>query len=134
MNMLKRIEVVAALIRDGDKILVTQRGYGEYKDFWEFPGGKIEPGETPEAALKREIKEELATEIDVNEYVGTVDYDYPDFHITLLLYLCSMVSGNLELLEHESAKWLLASELDTVSWLPADLEIIPKLKSLLALN
>ncbi len=134
MNMLKRIEVVAALIRDGDKIFATQRGYGEYKDFWEFPGGKIEPGETPEVALKREIKEELATEIDVNEYVGTVDYDYPDFHITLLLYLCSMVSGNLELLEHESAKWLLASELDTVSWLPADLEIIPKLKSLLALN
>ncbi len=134
MNMLKRIEVVAALIRDGDKIFVTQRGYGEYKDFWEFPGGKIEPGETPEAALRREIKEELATEIDVNEYVGTVDYDYPDFHITLLLYLCSMVSGSLELLEHESAKWLLASELDTVSWLPADLEIIPKLKSLLALN
>lgn len=134
MNMLKRIEVVAALIRKGDKILATQRGYGEYKDFWEFPGGKIEHGETPEVALKREIKEELATEIDVNEYVGTVDYDYPDFHITLLLYLCSMVSGNLELLEHESAKWLLASELDTVSWLPADLEIIPKLKSLLALN
>ena len=134
MNMLKRIEVVAALIRDGDKIFATQRGYGEYKDFWEFPGGKIEPGETPEVALKREIKEELATEIDVNEYVGTVDYDYPDFHITLLLYLCSMVSGNLELLEHESAKWLLASELDSVSWLPADLEIIPKLKSLLALN
>ena len=134
MNMLKRIEVVAALIRDGDKIFATQRGYGEYKDFWEFPGGKIEHGETPEAALKREIKEELATEIDVNEYVGTVDYDYPDFLITLLLYLCSMVSGNLELLEHESAKWLLASELDTVSWLPADLEIIPKLKSLLALN
>ncbi len=134
MNMLKRIEVVAALIRDGDKIFATQRGYGEYKDFWEFPGGKIEPGETPEVALKREIKEELATEIDVNEYVGTVDYDYPDFHITLLLYLCSMVSGSLELLEHESAKWLLASELDTVSWLPADLEIIPKLKSLLALN
>ncbi|MDY6378506.1 MAG: (deoxy)nucleoside triphosphate pyrophosphohydrolase [Bacteroidales bacterium] len=132
--MLKRIEVVAALIREGDKILATQRGYGEYKDFWEFPGGKIEPGETPEAALKREIKEELATEIDVNEYVGTVDYDYPDFHITLLLYLCSMVSGSLELLEHESAKWLLASELDTVGWLPADLEIIPKLKSLLALN
>ena len=132
--MLKRIEVVAALIRKGDKILATQRGYGEYKDFWEFPGGKIEHGETPEVALKREIKEELATEIDVNEYVGTVDYDYPDFHITLLLYLCSMVSGNLELLEHESAKWLLASELDTVSWLPADLEIIPKLKSLLALN
>ncbi|MCI5718821.1 MAG: (deoxy)nucleoside triphosphate pyrophosphohydrolase [Bacteroidales bacterium] len=131
---MKRIEVVAALIRDGDKIFATQRGYGEYKDFWEFPGGKIEPGETPEAALKREIKEELATEIDVNEYVGTVDYDYPDFHITLLLYLCSMVSGSLELLEHESAKWLLASELDTVSWLPADLEIIPKLKSLLALN
>ena len=126
--MLKRIEVVAALIRDGDKIFATQRGYGEYKDFWEFPGGKIEPGETPEAALKREIKEELATEIDVNEYVGTVDYDYPDFHITLLLYLCSMVSGSLELLEHESANWLLASELDTVSWLPADLEIIPKLK------
>ena len=134
MNMLKRIEVVAALIREGDKILATQRGYGEYKDFWEFPGGKIEHGETPEAALKREIKEELATEIDVNEYVGTVDYDYPDFHITLLLYLCSMVSGSLELLEHESAKWLLASELDTVSWLPADLEIIPKLKSLLAMN
>jgi 8-oxo-dGTP diphosphatase len=134
MKMLRRIEVVAALIREGDKILATQRGYGEYKDFWEFPGGKIEPGETPEAALKREIKEELATEIEINEYVGTVDYDYPDFHITLLLYLCTMVSGNLELLEHESAKWLLASELDSVSWLPADLEIIPKLKSLLALN
>ncbi|MCI2109178.1 MAG: (deoxy)nucleoside triphosphate pyrophosphohydrolase [Bacteroidales bacterium] len=134
MKMLRRIEVVAALIREGDKILATQRGYGEYKDFWEFPGGKIEPGETPEAALKREIKEELATEIEINEYVGTVDYDYPDFHITLLLYLCTMVSGNLELLEHESAKWLLASELDSVSWLPADLEIIPKLKSLLALS
>ena len=134
MKMLRSIEVVAALIREGDKILAAQRGYGEYKDFWEFPGGKIEPGETPEAALKREIKEELATEIEINEYVGTVDYDYPDFHITLLLYLCTMVSGNLELLEHESAKWLLASELDSVSWLPADLEIIPKLKSLLALN
>lgn len=134
MNMLKHIEVVAAVIRKDDRIFATQRGYGEFKDFWEFPGGKIEAGETHEVALKREIEEELATEIAVNEYVGTVNYDYPDFHITLYFYLCSLVSGNLQLLEHESAKWLLASELDSVRWLPADLEIIPKLKSRLALK
>jgi 8-oxo-dGTP diphosphatase len=128
MSMLKRVEVVAAVIRNGDRIFATQRGYGKFKDYWEFPGGKIEPGETPEAALKREIEEELATEVEVNEYVGTVDYDYPDFHITLHFYNCKVLSGNLELLEHESAKWLPAAQLDTVNWLPADYEILPKIK------
>ena len=106
MNERKHIEVVAAIIvRDG-RIFATQRGYGEWKDWWEFPGGKIEPGESPEDALKREIREELATEIEVDELLTTVEYDYPKFHLTMHCYLCTIISGDLTLLEHEDARWL----------------------------
>ena len=126
---MKHINVVAAIVRDGDRIFATQRGYGEYKDYWEFPGGKIEEGETPEAALKREIMEELDTEIDVGPFLCTVDYDYPAFHITLHCYFCSVISGSLTLKEHESARWLSPSDLDTVNWLPADLEVIKTVRN-----
>ena len=124
---LKRIEVVAAIIRKGDKIFATQRGYGDFKDWWEFPGGKMEPGETPEDALKREIREELSTEISVDEFICTVDYDYPKFHLTMHCYLCSLLSEALHLNEHEAAKWLAKDELGSVQWLPADLEVVEKL-------
>lgn len=124
---LKRIEVVAAIIRKGDKIFATQRGYGDFKDWWEFPGGKMEPGETPEDALKREIQEELSTEISVDEFICTVDYDYPQFHLTMHCYLCSLLSEALHLNEHEAAKWLAKDELGSVKWLPADLEVVEKL-------
>ena len=111
----KRIEVVAAVIHDGGRILATQRGYGEFKDKWEFPGGKMEAGESREEALRREIREELCT----------VEYDYPAFHLTMHCYLCSVVSGTLVLKEHESARWLPAEALESVDWLPADLQILP---------
>ncbi len=127
---MKSIEVVAAIIRDGDKIFATQRGYGEFKDGWEFPGGKIEVGETREEALKREIREELETDINVNEYLQTVEYDYPNFHLTMHCYLCNVLSGNLNLLEHKAARWLLKEELEEVEWLPADLELINTLKNI----
>ena len=120
----KQIEVVAAIIRKGDKIFATQRGYGEWKDWWEFPGGKMESGETPEEALKREIREELSTEISVDELLCTVEYDYPQFHITLHCYLCSLLTEALHLNEHEAARWLSKDELDSVEWLPADLEVV----------
>lgn len=124
MNELKHINVVAAIIiRDG-KLFATQRGYGEWKDWWEFPGGKVETEETTEDALKREIREELAAEIEVGELLTTVEYDYPKFHLTMHCYLCSIVSGQLSLLEHEDARWLAMDELDSVKWLPADLEIL----------
>lgn len=123
---MKSIEVVAAVIRKDDKIFATQRGYGDFKDMWEFPGGKMEPGETREAALVREIKEELATEILVDTFVCTVDFDYPKFHLTMHVFLCSIKSGRLELLEHESARWLSRNEVKSVQWLPADLEIVEK--------
>lgn len=123
---MKSIEVVAAVIRKDDKIFATQRGYGDFKDMWEFPGGKMEPGETREAALVREIKEELATEISVDTFVCTVDFDYPKFHLTMHVFLCSIKSGRLELLEHESARWLSRNEVKSVQWLPADLEIVEK--------
>lgn len=125
---MKRIEVVAAIIIDGEKIFATQRGYGEFKDGWEFPGGKIEQGETPKQALVREIKEELDTEIEVGELVDTVEYDYPQFHLTMHCFLCTIKSGDLVLKEHEAAKWLTSEELDSVDWLPADLGLIGKLK------
>ena len=128
--MLKQIEVVAAIIRKGDKIFATQRGYGEWKDWWEFPGGKMEVGETPEEALKREIREELSTEINVDELLCTVEYDYPKFHLTLHCYLCSLLKGALHLNEHEAAKWLTKDELDSVKWLPADLEVVEKMKQI----
>ena len=117
---MNRIEVVAAIIRKGDKIFATQRGYGEWKDWWEFPGGKMEAGETPEEALKREIREELSTEISVEEFLCTVEYDYPKFHLTMHCFLCSIESGSLTLKEHEAARWLSRNQFDSVDWLPAD--------------
>ena len=126
---MKRIEVVAAIIRKERKIFATQRGYGEWKDWWEFPGGKMEPGETPEEALKREIREELSTEIRVDELLCTVEYDYPKFHLTLHCYLCSLVTEALHLNEHEAARWLANDELDSVKWLPADREVIEKMRN-----
>ena len=124
---MKHIEVVAAIIRKEDKVFATQRGYGEWKDWWEFPGGKMEPGELPQDALKREIREELSTEINVNEYLCTVEYDYPKFHLKMLCYLCSLLTDALHLNEHEAARWLAKGELDSVNWLPADKTIIEQL-------
>ena len=125
---MKQIEVVAAIIRKGDKIFATQRGYGEWKDWWEFPGGKMESGETPEVALVREIREELSAEISVDGFLCTVEYDYPAFHLTMHCYLCSLVTEALHLNEHEAAKWLGKNELDSVKWLPADLMLIEDVK------
>ena len=124
---MKHIEVVAAIIRKGDKIFATQRGYGEWKDWWEFPGGKIEQGETAEEALKREIREELSTEINVDSYLCTVEYDYPKFHLVMHCYMCSLLTDSLHLNEHEDARWLDNDELDSVKWLPADVEVIKRL-------
>lgn len=121
---MKQIEVVAAIIRKGDKIFATQRGYGEWQDWWEFPGGKMEVGETPEEALKREIREELSAEINVGELLTTVEYDYPAFHLTMHCFLCTLVGEALHLNEHEAARWLTKDELDTVKWLPADEEVV----------
>lgn len=125
---LKKIEVVAAIICDGDKFFATQRGYGEWKDWWEFPGGKIEAGETAEEALQREIREELATEIAIDKLITTVDYDYPKFHLTMHCFLCHVQCGHLTLLEHESARWLKREEFNSVKWLPADEVVIEQLK------
>ena len=121
---MKKIEVVAAIIRKGDKIFATQRGYGDFKDWWEFPGGKMEVGESPEEALRREIREELSTEISVDEYICTVEYDYPKFHLTMHCYFCSLVTEALHLNEHEAARWLAKDELDRVKWLPADVLVV----------
>lgn len=125
---MKQIEVVAAIIRREDRIFATQRGYGDWKDWWEFPGGKMEAGETPEEALRREIREELSTDISVDELLCTVDYDYPKFHLTMHCFLCSLLSEALHLNEHEAARWLSEDELDCVQWLPADQEVIRLLK------
>ena len=130
--MMKTVNVVAAVICNGEKIFATQRGYGEYKDSWEFPGGKTEPGETPQEALKREIREELDTEIEVGEHLMTVEYDYPAFHLSMQCFLCSIVKGNLVLKEHEAAKWLRQEELDSIGWLPADRIVVEKLKGSIA--
>ena len=127
--IMKKNEVVAAIIRKDDKIFATQRGYGDFKDGWEFPGGKVEPGETPEAALKREIREELSTEISVDSFVCTVDYDYPQFHLTMHCYYCSLLDEALRLNEHEAARWLTKEQLDSVDWLPADLEVVEDIRS-----
>lgn len=128
---MKTVNVVAAVIRDGDRIFAAQRGYGEFKDGWEFPGGKIEEGETPEAALKREIEEELDTEIEVNDLLDTIEYDYPNFHLSMKCYWCKVLSGDLTLKEAEDAKWLRKETLDSVDWLPADREIIDKIREAL---
>ena len=124
---MKSIDVVAAVIYKDGKIFVTERGYGEYKDFWEFPGGKIEEGEAPEDALKREIREELDTEIEPVKLIDTVEYDYPSFHLSMRCYASRIVAGELKLLEHEDAKWLSRYELDQVRFLPADEELIKKI-------
>ena len=148
---MKQIEVVAAIIRNvaqsesressltmpsqsnvterkDDKIFATQRGYRDFKDWWEFPGGKMEAGKTPEEALKREIREELSTEISIDELLCTVEYDYLKFHLTMHCYLCSLLTEALHLNEHEAAKWLTKDELDSVKWLPADLEVVERIK------
>jgi 8-oxo-dGTP diphosphatase len=126
---MKHIEVVAAIIRRDDKIFATQRGYGDWKDWWEFPGGKVEQGETPEEALKREIREELSADISVDQFFCTVDYDYPAFHITMHCYLCQLISDAPHLNEHEAARWLKMDELDSVKWLPADVLVVEKIKN-----
>ena len=122
---MKTIEVVAAVIFDKQgRIFATQRGYGEWKDWWEFPGGKMETGETPQQALRREIHEELDAEIEIGPLLRTIDYDYPDFHLTMHCFRCTLATDRLTLLEHEAAKWLAPSELHSVRWLPADEQII----------
>ena len=125
---MKTIRVVAAVIKDENKVFATQRGYGEYKDGWEFPGGKIEEGETPQQALKREIMEELDTEIIVGDLIDTIEYDYPNFHLSMDCFWCRMVNGSLTLKEHEAAKWLDRDSIDSVDWLPADITLIEKVK------
>ena len=126
---MKTINVVAAVIRQGEKIFVTQRGYGDYKDGWEFPGGKIEAGETPQAALTREIREELDCEIIVGEHLVTVEHDYPDFHLSMQCFWAELAEGShVRLLEHEAAKWLSVDELDSVEWLPADIVVVNTVK------
>ena len=129
MEERKNIEVVAAIIHDAQgRIFATQRGYGEWKDWWEFSGGKVEAGESPEDALKREIREELSTDICIDRFLCTVEYDYPQFHLTMHCYICSLLTEALHLNEHEDARWLTTDELDSVNWLPADVMVIEKLK------
>ena len=130
-DAVKTVKVVAAIIIHNNQIFATQRGYGDFKDGWEFPGGKVEPGETPQQALVREIKEELDTEIEVGDYLMTVEYDYPNFHLSMDCFLCTINSGNLVLREHEAAKWLTVETLDTVDWLPADQGLVEQIKDYL---
>lgn len=128
---MKTVHVVGAIIRSGKTILTTQRGYGKHKGYWEFPGGKIEPGETPEEALIREIREELDVEITIEQYVDTIEFDYPDFHLHMRVYFCRITEGEPKYLEHSDAAWLKKEELNTVNWLPADVDFIEKLKTLM---
>ena len=127
---MKVIEVVAAVIYKDGAYFTTQRGYGEFEGMWEFPGGKIEPGESRDVALKREIQEELGVDIAIENLLCTTEYDYPSFHLTMHCYLCSIASGEIELREHKSALWLTSDRLKDVAWLPADKDVIDKLKTL----
>jgi 8-oxo-dGTP diphosphatase len=138
---MKHIEVVAGIICDGapqsagTRFFATQRGYGDCKDGWEFPGGKVEPGETPQQALARELKEELAIDVCVGDFLCTVEHDYPNFHLTMHCYFCSIVGGKApELLEHEASKWLSRAELHSVDWLPADVKVVEALSALLPMT
>lgn len=124
---MKIIRVAAVIIIEDGKVFVTQRGYGDFKGGWEFPGGKIDEGETPEEALVREIKEELDTEVEVNELLDTVEYDYPNFHLSMDCFICKIKSGDLVLKEHEASAWLTKDELDSVAWLPADVTLVTKI-------
>ena len=125
---MKNIHVSAAIIMKDNKIFVTQRGYGEFKDWWEFPGGKIEEGETPEQCLKREIREELKADINIDKYLCTVEYDYPNFHLKMECFICSLIDGHLELVEAEDAKFITKDQLDSIDFLPADLLVVKELK------
>lgn len=125
---MKNIHVSAAIIIKDNKIFVTQRGYGEFKDWWEFPGGKIEEGETPEQCLKREIREELKADINIDKYLCTVEYDYPNFHLKMECFICSLIDGHLELVEAEDAKFITDDQLDNIDFLPADLLVVKELK------
>lgn len=125
---MKTVRVAAAVIRDGDRIFAAARGCGEYKGWWEFPGGKIEAGETPEAALVREIREELDVGITIGERIGTIEYDYPDFHLSMDCFWCEIVKGDLVLKEHEDARWLTKEQLGDVKWLPADITLIERIR------
>ncbi len=128
---MKTINVVAAVIMTEGKVFATQRGYGEFKDGWEFPGGKVEAGESPEEALRREIREELEVEVNVGDLIDTIEYDYPAFHLSMKCYACTIAGGSPHLLEHEAARWLSADQFDSVAWLPADITLIPKIAGLL---
>jgi len=121
---MKTIEVVAGVIKDGNKIFATQRGYGDFKGGWEFPGGKMEPGETAQQALARELKEELTVDVSVEDFICTVEYDYPNFHLTMHCFYCTVIGGELKLLEHEAAKWLEKENIRSVDWLPADISVV----------
>lgn len=128
---MKTINVVAAILIHNNLVFACQRGYGEFKDGWEFPGGKVEAGESPEEALRREIREELEVEVNVGDLIDTIEYDYPAFHLSMKCYACTIAGGSPHLLEHEAARWLSADQLDTVAWLPADITLIPKIAGLL---
>ena len=129
---LRHIEVVAAIILDGSRVLATQRGYGKWRGWWEFPGGKVQPGESHEEALLREIKEELDAAIVVDRFQTTVEYDYPDFHLTMHCYLCHLCDGYFTLKEHSDARWLSADTINSVQWLPADKDLVASLTSVLS--
>ncbi|HHU70732.1 MAG TPA: (deoxy)nucleoside triphosphate pyrophosphohydrolase [Clostridiales bacterium] len=128
---MKKIEVVAAIIKNDKRVLATKRGYGEFIDMWEFPGGKIEPAESREDALKREIAEELKVDIGIDDFLCTVSYDYPNFHLTMHCYICSILDGKITLVEHKDARWLPLNQLDSVEWLPADIEVVENIKAYL---
>lgn len=129
--IMKTINVVAAVIFKDGKVFATQRGYGEFKDGWEFPGGKVEPGESPEDALRREIREELEVEVNVGDLIDTIEYDYPAFHLSMKCFACTIAGGSPHLLEHEAAKWLKSTQLGSVDWLPADVTLIPKIEKMM---